>query len=102
VTVTKDARGRFVSWRRIAQDFFYCSGEKSVAVYGYCVTEDGEKYSGRYEFSGSGRDLYEAIVQAHELVPRERFVNVSAREFLEDPFEYGVWGRWVDRPEVES
>jgi hypothetical protein len=34
--------------------------------------------------------------------PKARFVEVSAEEFLEDPFEYGTWGRWIDRPEVES
>jgi hypothetical protein len=103
VTVTRDSRGRFVSWKRIIQKpFYYASGEKSIAVYGDCVTEDGERYSGRYEFDGNGRELYEAVVQAHSLVPRKRFVSVSAKDFLEDPFEYGVWGQWVDRPDIES
>ena len=103
VSVSRDARGRFVSWKRIVlKPFSYISGEKRVAVYGYCVTEDGEKYSGRYEFSGSGKELYQAIIQAHSLVPRGRFVEVSAEEFLQEPFDYGVWGRWIDRPEVES
>ena len=103
VSVSRDARGRFVSWKRmILKPFSYVSGEKRVAVYGYCVNEEMEQYSARYEFSGSGRELYEAIIQAHKLVPRNRFVEVSAREFLEDPFEYGTWGRWIDKPEVES
>ena len=26
--------------------------------------------SGRYEFSGSGKDLYKAIVKAHDIVPK--------------------------------
>ena len=43
-----------------------------------------EQYFARFEFSGSGRELYQAIIQAHELVPRARYVDVSAIEFLED------------------
>ena len=57
--------------------------------------------SGRYEFHGKGRDLYKAIVTAHRLMPKDRFVDVSAREFLEHPERYGQEGSWIDR-EVES
>jgi hypothetical protein len=52
--------------------------------------------SGRYEFEGKGRDLYKARVIAHRLVPKTRFVDVSAKEFLEKPYEYGIEGEWVE------
>ncbi len=55
--------------------------------------------SRRYEFSGSGKDLYKAIVKAHDVVPRG-FVRVSAEKFLKHPERYGTVGDWVDR-EVE-
>jgi len=55
---------------------------------------------GRYEFHGKGRDLYRAVVKAHQLMPR-RFVDVSAERFLKHPERYGIEGSWIDR-EVES
>jgi len=50
---------------------------------------------GRYEFSGRGRDLYKAVIEAHRTMP-EGYVDVSAEEFLEHPEEYGVEGTWVE------
>jgi len=50
---------------------------------------------GRYEFHGSGRDLYRAVVEAHRTMPRD-YIDVSAEEFLEDPERYGVEGYWVE------
>jgi len=40
---------------------------------------------------------------AHRVVPsnRQRFVTVSAREFLRAPYRYGVEGVWVEK-EIES
>lgn len=55
---------------------------------------------GRYEFHGSGKDLYKAVVKALRIVPK-KFVDVSAEEFLRHPERYGSEGEWVDR-EVES
>jgi hypothetical protein len=102
VSVSRDERGRFVSWKRVVSDFFsYGYGEKRVAVYGYCFTDKGSS-SRRYEFHGNGRELYQAVLQAHGLVPRKRFVTVSAEDFLDDPFEYGTGGYWINPPEVES
>ena len=77
-------------------------GGKRVAIYGY-ASVDGGRRSRRFEFSGSGRDLYRAIRAAHRVVPsnRQRFVTVSAREFLRAPYRYGVEGVWVDK-EIES
>lgn len=101
VSVSRDSRGRFVSWKRIVNFFSGDYGEKRVAVYGYCFADEG-KSSRRYEFSGNGRDLYQAVAQAQRIVPRKRFVTVSAEEFLDDPFTYGTDGFWIDRPEVDS
>jgi hypothetical protein len=57
--------------------------------------------SGRYDFHGQGRQLYRAIMLAHKYVPRKRFVDVSAEEFIKNPLKYGMEGRWIDR-EVDS
>ena len=56
--------------------------------------------SGRYEFSGRGRDLYEAVVRAHRFMPKG-FVDVSAEEFLKHSEDYGYEGSWIDR-DIES
>jgi hypothetical protein len=56
--------------------------------------------SGRYEFHGSGKDLYKAVIKAQHFVPKG-FVSVSAEKFLEHPERYGFEGSWIDR-EIES
>lgn len=56
--------------------------------------------SGRYEFHGKGRDLYRAVVKAHEFMPKG-YVSVSAEKFLEEPEDYGFEGEWIER-DVES
>lgn len=55
---------------------------------------------GRYEFSGKGRDLYQAVIKAHHVMPKG-YVDVPAEKFVKDPERYGLSGRWIDR-EVES
>ncbi len=55
---------------------------------------------GRYESEGSGKELYKAVVRAHQMMPKG-FVDVSAEEFLKHPEAYGFEGEWIDR-EVES
>jgi len=56
--------------------------------------------SGRYEFHGKGKDLYKAVILAHQYMPRG-FVHVSAKKFLENPEKYGYEGEWIEK-EVES
>jgi len=56
--------------------------------------------SGRYEFSGKGKDLYKALVKAHRIMPKG-FVDVSAEKFLKQPEEYGYEGEWIER-EIKS
>jgi hypothetical protein len=101
VTVTRNTKGQFVKWRpapkpRMSRMHFGFYG-KQVSVYGHCSNGVGQ----RYDFHGTGRDLYKAIHLAHRIVPKRRFVRVSARDFLANPFQYGERGHWVDR-EVES
>lgn len=55
---------------------------------------------GRYEFYGKGKDLYKAVVKAHQLMPKG-FVDVSAEEFLRQPEKYGFEGEWTEK-EIES
>ncbi len=50
---------------------------------------------GRYEFTGSGRDLYRAIIEARRRVPFD-YIEVEAKEFLEHPEKYGEVGEWVE------
>jgi hypothetical protein len=58
------------------------------------------KQSGRYEFHGTGKDLYKAVVEAQKTMPKG-FVDVSAQDFIHDPGKYGLGGEWVES-EVES
>ena len=62
-------------------------------------TEEREM-GGRFEFHGSGRELYLAVVKALKRVPKGH-VDVSAREFLRNPEEYSYEGVWIDK-EIES
>lgn len=61
------------------------------------------KMTGRYEFSGSGKELYKAIAFAkgRQYVPKRTVVEVSAEKFPESPEEYGYEGKWFDS-EVKS
>ncbi|MEM2999765.1 MAG: hypothetical protein QW674_07230 [Candidatus Bathyarchaeia archaeon] len=71
---------------------------KRLAIYG---TVDGE--SRRIELSGSGRELYLAMLGASQHPPRERFLVTSAKDFLENEFDYLDLGeRWDEHPEAES
>jgi hypothetical protein len=104
VAVTRNAKGQFVKWQRVPtprmprgyRTSFGFFG-KQVSVYGHCSNGVGE----RYDFHGTGKDLYRAIHLAHRIVPKRRFVRVSASEFLANPYRYGARGFWIDRA-VES
>jgi len=52
--------------------------------------------SGRYEFSGTGKDLYKATAKAHKIVPKG-FIDISAKEFLKQPEKYGYEGEWIEK-----
>ena len=44
---------------------------------------------GRYEFYGTGRDLYRAVALAQQYMPRG-YVDVEAEDFIDDPEAYGM------------
>jgi hypothetical protein len=96
VSVTRDERGRFVHWElyveALIRKTYY---GKSIAIYGIGVNRFGRK-SRRYEFFGVGRELEQAVRRAIHLPPKDRFVSVSAREFLDNPYKYGSEGYWDD------
>ena len=50
---------------------------------------------GRYEFTGTGKELYQAIIEARTRVPFD-YIEVEAKEFLEHPEKYGEVGDWVE------
>jgi hypothetical protein len=51
--------------------------------------------SGRFEFHGKGKELYQAVIRATRYIPKG-FVDVSAKDFVEKPEDYGFKGQWVD------
>lgn len=97
VTVTRNAKGQFVSWKRISYPSYTPSFGKQISMYGHASNGIGR----RYDFNGSGRELQRAIILALQIVPKERFVRVSARDFIAHPYLYGEKGYWIDR-KVES
>ena len=54
---------------------------------------------GRFEFVGTGRDLYRAVNLAitRYYVPRNQFMVVPADEFLENPMKFSRKGVWIMR-----
>ena len=55
---------------------------------------------GRFEFSGKGKDLYKAVMVAHDVVPKG-YVKVDAERFLKSPDDYSSEGVWIKK-EIES
>lgn len=52
--------------------------------------------TGRYEFSGKGKELFKAVKIAQRLMPKG-FIDVSAEKFLKKPYKYGDEGEWIER-----
>ena len=55
---------------------------------------------GRYEFSGTGCNLYRAMVLAQQYMSRG-YVDVEAEDYIDYPEAYGIEGEWIERV-VES
>jgi hypothetical protein len=98
-------------YRRVSRRYGYPSKKRrfagrQVAVYGYAKTmRHPRTYSARFEFYGSGKELFRAVIQAYRgIVPRYEwaFVKCSAWKFLNNPSMYGERGIWVARPNVDS
>lgn len=97
VEVSRDERGRFVSWHRIVREVV----GKRIAVYGRAMV-DGRISSRRYEFDGRGKDLHRAVALALDYPPKHRFISISAKKFNSNPSKYVGRGYWVGKPEVDS
>jgi hypothetical protein len=71
---------------------------KYVAVYG---TVNGR--SRRIQMHGSGRELYEAMIQVSRHPPRKKFLTVSASSISYYPHEFlDMWREWDEHPEAYS
>lgn len=96
VEVSRDKRGRFVSWHKIVREVV----GKRIAVYGRARV-NGKVSSRRYEIYGRGKDLHRAVALALNYPPKRRFVTVSAKKFNSNPSKYGLKGFWIEK-EIES
>jgi len=58
----------------------------------------------RFDISGSGRDISEAVAKVikEPLTPKEKHVKVEATDLIEHPEDYGGEEDWVIRPSVKS
>lgn len=72
----------------IRQRYWKLTGRKKIV-----------KGKGRYEFHRKGKDLYKAVVKAHQIVPKG-YVDVFAEEFLNNPEKYGSEGFWIEKDVV--
>ena len=71
---------------------------KYVAVYG---TVNGK--SRRIQIHGSGKELYEAMIQVSRHPPRKKFLTVSASSISLYPQEFlDMWREWDEHPEAYS
>ena len=50
---------------------------------------------GRFDFSGSGKDLYRAVKLSRHRIATG-YVDVPADEFLRNPDKYSNYGEWLD------
>jgi hypothetical protein len=115
VRVTRNRKGRFVSWhkirsyrhrraaRRWAAERMRVAAEKRIAVYGATVNWRGRRMRNRIEIYGRGQDLMHAILLFHHgYVPKRPYSIISADDLNDEPYEYIEGGHWVEGPEVES
>jgi len=63
--------------------------------------------SARFDIRGSGKDIYRALQRVlskrKPLIPKERHVEVEARDLIEHPEEYAEVGEWTTiRPSIKS
>jgi hypothetical protein len=115
--VTRNRKGRFVSWHKIRpyrrrqaarhwaasserRQIALLQGQKRVAIYGTTRNWRGVVKRNRMEIAGSGRELYNAVVMMHHgQVPKRPYTIKRAEDVGPDDFEGGYW---IEGPEVES
>jgi len=103
VIVTRDARGRFVSWKRAPANPPIRIGpsETAIARYG-TVRRGGKTQTMRIEFvGGSGKDKYRAAQISNYHPPDVRHRIVRTEDYLRNPLKYSGGGDWIDS-KVES
>jgi hypothetical protein len=111
VSVTRNRRGRFVTWHKIRRyrrgvtaktawrtgatrrGLIRFGGGKGVAVW---------KGNKRVQIVGSGQKLYQAMRLVSKHPPKKQFLTISAEALLESPEDYLEKGRWNARPNIES
>lgn len=113
VRVTRNARGRFVTWHKIRHYTKEAKGKrktaathavarariirrplfgKCVAVYGTTVNTRGERKNNRIELYGSGKAKYRAVRRLHQgWIPREPYTVMDAEDLSEEDIERGRW-----------
>lgn len=70
---------------------------KKLAVYGSVNWQ-----SRRVQMSGSGKELYSAMMLVGKHPPKKRFLTTNAKNIIENPDEYLDMEEEWDRKEVES
>lgn len=71
---------------------------KQIAVYG---TVHGKPR--RVQIAGTGKQLYRAMQYVSEYPPKQRFLTISTKELLKDPWRYlDQKKRWDSHPDVKS
>lgn len=70
---------------------------KQLACYG---TQHGR--SKRIQMTGSGFQLYQAMLRVSKHPPKKQFLTVSAEALLDDPSKYLERGEWDVHPKVTS
>jgi hypothetical protein len=99
VEVTRNSKGHFITWRKYVPPIFpHALIGKSISVYGIVWTNYGPT-SYRYEFpweSASGREIYEAVRKARHIPPKKPVTRVNVRDFLANPYKYGMIGFWTN------
>ena len=90
--------GSFITYENVRQRYWIKRSDGILQRY-WKKTSRLKKVvrSSRFEFTGSGKDLYRAIIETKVKgrVPRG-YIEVPADEFLLNPEEYSTEGEWID------
>ena len=68
----------------VKQHYWVKTGEREIKA-----------FSGRIGFYGSGYELANAIAKTDHIVPRKNYQIIPAKEFNDDPWKFGTYGKWV-------
>lgn len=122
VRVTRNKRGRFVTWRKVRR---YTRGKTAKQKWGTTARERkwkartgrGKRIGGshiavygsahgknkRIQMGGSPQQLYRAMQLAVKHPPKKQFLTISPEALLNDPEKYfELREYWDARPNIES